>query len=269
MNYATLISLSLLLAHNNAHPAQTMQQALPVMPTHLVVIGCHGSGKDTCVNYILCKRPNLVPILPGQLIRDEIKGNTPHGKVFLQPLYEGSNLSQQSVAETLLNRYACELVCSKIMNEAITRNKSFILNGLPRSIESFEFLHNFFKQHGLCEQVCFIFLDATPKTCADRIQTRLVCPCCSNTYNRNDLVELVCSCGTPLAQRSTDDARLAEKRIQFYQTHTEGLIDIIKKWYPVITIDAELPFDDKKLLYDSIIDTYYPFIQTSQKETII
>lgn len=223
---------------------------------NFIIMGCHGTGKDTCVNYLQHQQPHLIPILPGHLIRIEIQQQTPLGKI-LQPLYEGKNLQQQHIAEELLNNYACELTCNKIIKDAITQKKPFILNGLPRSLASFDIMHKFFQNHKLINQIHVIHLDASDATCLKRIRTRLICPACGSTHNKLLKQKKECTCNTHLISRKTDTPELAQERVHFYRSATHGLIDIIKKSYRLSTINTEQSFTTLKKEYDKLLQSLY------------
>lgn len=216
---------------------------------NFIIMGCHGTGKDTCVNYLQHKQPDYVPILPGQMIRTEIQLQTPLGKV-LQPLYEGNNLEHQHEAEELLNNYACELSCNKITQDALAHNKPFILNGFPRSWSSFETMHTFFQHHRLIENIHVVYLEASDATCLERMSTRLICPHCATTHIG---VSTHCNCGALLIARKTDTQKLARERVRFYRSATHELADTIKKSYRFTTIDTERSFEELKKEYDALV----------------
>ena len=121
--------------------------------------------------------------------------------------------------------------------DILVQNKFFVLNGFPRSINSFGYLHKFIQDHGLSDDVCFIQLFANDEVCNNRILECQVCLQWFKVYNAS-LVKpqeknKCDNCWIKLIIRQAKNADEFKKRLHFFHAHIEPIIDVAKEFYAV------------------------------------
>lgn len=214
--------------------------------TNFVLISAPGSGKGTFSQY-LSEKYGYVQICPGDIIRTEIREQTKLGKQIQPAVERGDFTIDENIICTLMKEY---------ITKAISEVKPFIIDGFPRTIESFNFLHTLFTESGLTD-VCFIQIEAPDAICIDRISTRLMCTECSHVYNSSSAKpqkENVCDiCNKKLTMRSADTKTTAERRITFFHTQIEPLFEQAKNYYTTIVIDGQQSIDKLTKLYDTLV----------------
>ncbi len=212
---------------------------------HMVLIGPPGSGKGTFSQYLV-KSYGYAHICPGDIFRQEINAKTELGKKIKLTLQKGEYVSDDIV---------CSLISENIV-KAVGQNKYFVIDGFPRSVSMFEFLNNFFQDHRLADQVVFVELVACDQTCIDRISTRLFCPKCLDVYNSvsvNPVQFNKCDCcKIDLSIRIDDADEIVKRRLIHYHKQIEPLIDVIKAFYNIETIETENYIKELELAYDKI-----------------
>lgn len=121
-----------------------------------------------------------------------------------------------------------------IIKEAINelpKNKPFILDGVPRTLQQAEVLDIIL--NGLNYEVVYVSVDEG--ILLDRVLGRCVCPKCHKTYNNriNEFkpeVEGICDiCHEKLLSRSDDNEETFKIRYQQYMTSTYPLVEYYKK----------------------------------------
>jgi adenylate kinase len=109
----------------------------------------------------------------------------------------------------------------------VPKEKGFILDGYPRTIEQAKALEEIAK-------IDVILLQMVPDwIIIERLSSRRICRNCGAVYNIRFLkpkVENVCDrCGGALYQRSDDNPEVIKKRIQVYQEQTSPLLQHYKE----------------------------------------
>jgi adenylate kinase len=198
---------------------------------HFILISAPGSGKGTFSQHMVAKH-NYVQICPGDIFRNEIKMQTSLGKR-IKPIVDAGHYLDE------------ELVCSIMqtkLQEALEHNCPIILDGFPRSNESFAFLHAFLDKNNLLNDVVFIQFIAPDQTCIQRICQRVICTTCFKVYNTAQLEhtnDQPCTqCGASLSKRSADTQHIAQERIAYFHQHVEPLMALAQKQYKTLYIDV-------------------------------
>lgn len=214
---------------------------------NFVLISAPGSGKGTFSQYMI-KNHNYVQICPGDLFRSEIAAETELGKK-IRPIVERGDYLDEDVVCKLMEKHICG---------AVSQNKAFVLDGFPRSIFAFNFLHALFKKYDLTDDVCFVQLVATDQSCLDRIIDRLVCMKCFKVYNKTTnkpRSKGVCDeCGETLSVRLADTAVVVQKRLTYFHNTIEPLMDLAQEYYPTIKINSECSFYSLEEQYEKLLE---------------
>ncbi len=200
--------------------------------SHLVLVSPPGSGKGTLSQYLV-EHYGYEHICLGDIVRQEIAAQTPLG-LQAKPLLERGAYIPDSVA--------LALVAHRI-KQALSLGKPFVLDGFPRSVESFFLLHTWFQEHLFEHEIRFVQLVASDEACMQRVLHRLVCSGCLRVYNRVNAppaIDGVCDvCNNALIVRSSDKKDIMQKRLALFHATIEPVIECARALYNVHIIDAE------------------------------
>lgn len=214
---------------------------------NFVLISAPGSGKGTFSQHMI-EQHNFTQICPGDLFRSEIRNQTELGKL-IQPVVERGDYVDEEIV--------CQVI-AKYIEQATANNQPFIIDGFPRSVHSYNFLHNYLTQNNLVANTCFIQFNVADEVCVNRIGARQICPQCNHVYNvktAQPKVENVCDeCGASLGLRSADTVAIARKRLNYFHENVEPLLNLAKQSYDVITIQSNNELSSLLKKYDKLVD---------------
>jgi adenylate kinase len=212
---------------------------------NFVLISAPGSGKGTFSQYMKEKHAYL-QICPGDIFRNEIALGTELGKQ-IQPIVERGDYVDEDIVCNLMEKY---------IDEACDQNKNFILDGFPRSVFSFDFLHSLLERKGLVPTSCFVQFISSDEICVNRILDRLVCTNCFMVYNKQSKkphCDTICdTCGSPLSMRDADTAEIAWKRLTYFHTNIEHLMKRAQDLYITIAIASDCSLDELEIHYEKL-----------------
>ena len=180
-----------------------------------IIFGAPGSGKGTYASRLQSKL-GVEVIAMGDIFREILKEKTPLGRKVKGYVEKGLLVPDDIVIKVLKQRLA-----------KVTKEKGFILDGYPRTIEQAEALENIVK-------IDVILLQMVPDwIIIERLSSRRICRNCGEVYNIRYLkpkVDGVCDkCGGPLYQRSDDTPDVIQRRIQVYQEQTSPILQHYKE----------------------------------------
>lgn len=183
-------------------------------PLVIIIMGPQGSGKGT-QGELLKSHFGIPLITVGQMLRDEVKKNTPLGQTIASYINHGS-LVPPAVAN--------EVVKTRI-KESDAR-KGYILDGYPRDMDQAEFFNT------LTKPTMVILLDIPKSETLERLAGRRVCADCKLNFNIATLdkgVTKCTKCGGQLEARADDVPEAIEKRLQVYAEETMPVVNFYKK----------------------------------------
>ncbi len=180
-----------------------------------IIFGAPGSGKGTYASR-LKSLLGVDVIAMGDIFRENLKADTPLGKKVRSYVEKGLLVPDEIVIDVLRQR----------LNE-VPKEKGFILDGYPRTIDQAETLEGIAK-------IDVILLQLVPDwIIIERLSSRRICKSCGAVYNVRFLkpkVEGVCDkCGGSLYQRSDDTPEVIKRRLQVYQEQTSPLLQHYKE----------------------------------------
>ena len=188
----------------------------------LAMFGPQGSGKGTQAD-LLSKKFKIPAIPPGEILRQEIKKNTALGKKVKKHVLRGC-LSPQSLVNQLVKK-------------RLARQKSFILDGYPRSLFQARYLNEIVKLDWA------ILIQISKKEVLKRMSARRACPQCGATYNlifkKPEKQGLCDKCQTKLIQRADDKPKVIKKRLSIYKKQTQPVLDLYRKMGILVKINGE------------------------------
>ena len=180
-----------------------------------IIFGAPGSGKGTYASR-LRSRLGIDVIATGDIFRENLKAETPLGKKVKSYVEKGLLVPDDIVINMLKRRLA-----------KVPKEKGFILDGYPRTIEQAKTLEDIVK-------IDVILLQMVPDwIIVERLSSRRICKSCGAVYNVRFLkpkVDDICDkCGGSLYQRSDDTPEVVKRRLQIYQDQTSPLLQYYKE----------------------------------------
>lgn len=187
----------------------------------IVMLGGPGSGKGTASEK-LSKMYGIEHISTGDMLREEIKKESPIGLQVKGLLAEGKLVSDEIVTELLKNK----LAGTECQNGAI-------LDGYPRTKKQAEILTKILKD--LNKKVdSAIELDVADEIIIERIINRELCSnkecgaIYNKKYNPSKVVGICDKCGAKLITRPDDNRETVQNRLNVYHDESADIIEFYK-----------------------------------------
>jgi len=196
----------------------------------IIILGPPGSGKGT-QSKELSRRLEIAHVSTGDILREEVKANTPLGQRAKAYLDSGTLVPDALVIEMLGQRLFGQSAA----------NRGFILDGFPRTLKQAEALDELLAKIPARIDLVF-YLDATESVIIQRLSGRRICSQCAAIYHIKNMPpkkEGICDkCAGALYQRSDDKPETIKNRLRVYLEQTAALIDYYKKENVLFYIDA-------------------------------
>ncbi len=182
---------------------------------NILLFGPPGAGKGT-QSALLVEKNGFAHISTGDILRAAIKNKTSLGIKAKETIDRGDLVSDEIV--------------TGLVDEVVDtlENKSFILDGFPRTVVQAENLDKLLKNKSKKVDKA-IFLDVEKDFLVKRLSGRRVCKNCGASYHVDAMptkVEGVCDkCGGETYQRKDDSVEAIEKRLEVYESSTAPLKD--------------------------------------------
>ena len=180
-----------------------------------IIFGAPGSGKGTYASRLKAKL-GVDVIAMGDIFRENLKADTQLGRKVKTYVEKGLLVPDDIVIDVLKQHL-----------KEVPKDKGFILDGYPRTIDQAKTLESISK-------VDVILLQMVPDwIIVERLSSRRICKNCGAVYNIRFLkpkVDGVCDkCGGSLYQRSDDTPEVIKQRLQVYQKQTSPLLQYYKE----------------------------------------
>lgn len=181
----------------------------------IILLGPPGAGKGTIAE-MLKNEYGAVHLSTGDMLREEVKNDTPMGREALGYMNSGALVPDELVISILESRITGE-----------GREKGFVLDGFPRTIRQAGALEEILSKAGAAPDFV-LNLQAPEDVIIQRLSGRLQCADCSRIYhvmNMPPKEKGVCDeCGGKLFQRSDDKEETVKARLKTYREQTAPLI---------------------------------------------
>jgi adenylate kinase len=204
--------------------SQNMSTQTPLV----ILLGAPGSGKGTQATKIV-EKFDLVHISTGDILRHNVKNETPVGKKAKSFMDAGQLVPDEIVIEMLQNRL-----------EEPDCQKGVLLDGFPRTLAQAEALENITKK---AYKVVVLSLEVSDQTVIVRLTGRRSCPKCNAIYHITfspPKEEGVCDgCGETLVIRDDDTEKTVRERLAVFHSQTGPLKEFYKKRDLLTEIDGE------------------------------
>lgn len=196
----------------------------------LIFLGAPGSGKGTQA-YRLVKEHGLSHVSTGDLLRDEIKKDTPLGQK-VKGIIDGGNLVDDLTVLELLQAN-CDL-------EA----KRYIFDGFPRNAEQSRLLEDHIIQGRPAKAIYF---ETDLEELTQRIVNRRVAPGSGEIYNlltKPPKIEGKCDVsGEELVHRHDDNEEVVKRRMEVFNESLGPILDFYSTKNQLFKVDASQSSD--------------------------
>ena len=232
--------------------------ALYALEPAILLLGPPGSGKGTFSDFAQAR--GYRHLSAGDLIRDEIKKETPFGKEIEEIVKRGDNVDQHKLL----------LYVQEYMKQFQSEKKPFILDGFGRGERDIQALAEFLVAQNLADSTFVFWLDAPDAICQERIATRLVCAECHHVYNlRLDTVSadqpcLYCNEGV-VQIRLNDNEEVTAKRISKYREEYVHHFRRGLKAFPNLYFDTDQGRESCYAFYGDLLDRLASFEGTTSQ----
>jgi len=207
----------------------------------IILLGPPGAGKGTQAIQ-LAKESGLPHISTGDLLRQNVAGNTPLGKQAKDYMDKGALVPDELVSQMLSQR----------LGQPDTK-KGFILDGYPRNINQAIALDGVLKDKNI--DIDFVFyLETSEAVVIQRLSGRLVCKSCGANFHITNMppkTKGTCdNCGGSLYQRSDDKEETIKKRLEVYKKEVSVLIKHYQEKQKLQTLSSD---GEAKIVLDKIL----------------
>jgi len=200
---------------------------------YIVLLGPPGAGKGTQAQRISAAT-ELLHISTGDMFRENVKNETPLGKLANEYMSKGELVPDEVTIKMLLERISRDDAKAGAM-----------FDGFPRNVVQAEALDAALKAQGAAVDRALL-ISVPDDELVSRLGGRWICRNCGRLYHeRNDPPKQsgVCdACGGELYQREDDNASVVRSRLE-KQKPPAGLIDHYRKAGSLTEIDGQQPLD--------------------------
>ena len=197
----------------------------------LVLLGPPGAGKGTLASF-LNKELDIPHVSTGDILREEMKNNTPLGQEVKQYVESGGLVPDEVVIKLIKNKFSSDCAI----------DKGYMLDGFPRTevqAKDLDVLLNDLQNP--VDQV--IYLDASLPIVIERLTGRRICRNCGAIFhmkNNPPKEEGICNeCGGEVYQRPDDNEETIQTRMDVYLDNTKPVIEYYEDQGKLKKVDAD------------------------------
>lgn len=195
----------------------------------IVIMGAPGAGKGT-QSRLLSEKFSYPQISTGDILREMAQAESPLGKEIKDTLAAGNLVSDQVLANVILERTS-RADCAS----------GYILDGFPRTLRQAELLEDLAKRQA--HKILLVRVTVHQEVLLKRLTGRRLCQVCGEIYNihfKPPKKEGICDVeGAALTERVDDNADTVGKRLEAYVESTMPLFDYYSSSGRMVVIDGE------------------------------
>jgi len=197
----------------------------------IVLLGPPGAGKGTLAT-ALKESLGLLHISTGDILRVEMKNNTPLGQEAKRYVESGGLVPDELVTRLIKNK----------LESDPKAKKGFLMDGFPRTLKQAQDLDKILEE--LKTPVDWtLCLEASMSVVLQRLTGRRVCKNCGALYHIKNMPsqkEGICDkCGGNLYQRTDDNEATITNRMKVYVESTEPIIEYYKSQGKLKILNAD------------------------------
>ena len=206
--------------------------------TNFVFIAPPAAGKGT-QSKLLVENYGYNHISTGDLLREEVAKGTELGIQLNEIMSSGKLVDDETVLTLLENK----------LSSLKDSNKSFIIDGFPRTLNQATMLENLFSKLNL-EDYKVIYMNLDYEEAKNRVLGRLICPNCGKAFHESTKglipkVSGICdSCSSSLVKRSDDNEATFKDRFDTYINNVKPILDYYNDLNKLINVDASKNAED-------------------------
>lgn len=212
----------------------------------IVLLGPPGAGKGTLA-CLLKEKMGVTHISTGDILREEMKNNTPLGKEAKQFIENGELVPDEVVTKLIDNKFTSNNIA----------DEGFMLDGFPRTKKQAEDLDKILKRLGKPLEYA-LYLETSLPVIIQRLTGRRVCRNCGALYhikNKPPKKEAVCDdCGGEVYQRADDNADTIKTRMEVYMENTDPIIEYYEAKGKLKKVDSDLNSQGVEKILKSVFD---------------
>lgn len=202
----------------------------------VVLLGAPGSGKGTAAARLVGRRPGLVLVAAGDLLREAVKRGTPAGREAEQFMRQGGLVPDELIARLIGERLA-----------AGGPEDCYLLDGFPRTAEQATLLDAMAAKHG-ARLRSVVLLEVAEDVILNRLAGRRICPACAAVYHVQSLppkqADVCDACGAALVTREDDRPETVRNRLKVYGARTLGLVGLYQARGLLRRVDGMGPVEE-------------------------
>ena len=203
------------------------------MPQYIVLFGGPGAGKGTQAE-VLCRELGIPHVASGDLFRDNLKRETPLGKLAQEYMTRGELVPDE--------------VTIKMMRERLRQPDAVagaLLDGFPRTVPQAEALDELLAEFGGRVEVV-LYIRVSEATLLKRLTGRWTCRgpqqhIYHEVFNPPRIRGRCDIDGCELYQRADDTVEAQTRRIRVFLEQTAPLIEFYRQRQCLVEIDGEQP----------------------------
>ncbi len=211
----------------------------------IILLGPPGAGKGTLAK-LLKEALNIAHISTGDILREEMKNQTPLGMEIKKLVESGALVPDEIV--------------TKIIENKLTANKNgaqgYMLDGFPRTKVQAEQLDAILTKIRHPIDVA-LYMEASVPVIIQRLTGRRVCKKCGAPFhikNRPPKKQDICDlCGGELYQRPDDNEETIRKRMKVYLESTAPIVDYYHAQRKLVKVDAD---KESEILKDELMQLF-------------
>ncbi|HNV23350.1 MAG TPA: adenylate kinase [Candidatus Omnitrophota bacterium] len=206
----------------------------------IVLLGPPGAGKGTLATAIK-DNLGLLHISTGDILREEMKNNTPLGQEAKRYVESGGLVPDELVTRLIKN---------KLENDPKAK-KGFLMDGFPRTLKQAQDLDKILVDLKMPVEWT-LCLEASLDVILQRLTGRRVCKSCGAVYHVKNMPskkEGICDkCGGVLYQRTDDNEATITNRMKVYTESTKPIIEYYKTQGKLKVLNADKEAQEVKEL---------------------
>ena len=197
----------------------------------LILLGPPGIGKGSLAS-ALKNEFGILHISTGDILREEIKGNTALGAEAKKYIDQGQLVPDELVTKLIENKFS----------QKDFARKGYLLDGFPRTVKQARDLDAILQaaQKPYDYVVC---MEGTLPVILQRLTGRRVCKKCGHVFhlrNKPSQKAGICdSCGSELYQRPDDNEETLRTRMDVYLKSTKPIIDYYERQGKLKRMDGD------------------------------
>ena len=182
----------------------------------LVLLGPPGAGKGTLAG-LLKEKLGVAHISTGDILREEMKNNTPLGREVKKYIDNGELVPDKVVTKLIDNKFTHNDLAGK----------GYMLDGFPRTEQQAKDLDKILQKLGKPLEYA-VYLESSLPVIIKRLTGRRVCRNCGalyHTQNKPPKRKGICDvCGGEIYQRVDDNEETIKTRLDVYMQSTEPIV---------------------------------------------